>query len=161
MTKHTRITYGVTVLFIASTFYSYGTALMDYFLVYPSRMLVGEEEFVAYHTLLEERILPISVFPFLLITVLNLLLLWFRPAYVSRKLVWFSFICLLLDWLSSIFIQIPVNLQLNEGKDTVLIAYVMDTNWGRVVLESAQMLIVLKILWQLGRCKQNNDEGRG
>lgn len=137
--------------FIALTFFSYGTALMDYFLVYPSRLIVGTPEFVAYHALLEDRIIPISVVPFALLTVANALLLFFRPGGVSKSLVWASFICLFLDWISTAFVQIPMNLQLNAGKDVALIQAVMDTNWGRVVLESLQAGLAFAVLSQLTR----------
>jgi hypothetical protein len=133
-------------LFCVLSAYSYGTAMMDYFLVYPSRLIVGENEFVAYHALLENMIIPISVLPFLVITLLNFLLLWYRPAFVSGRLLWFSFVCLILDWLSSALLQIPMNLELNHGKNLKLIQHVMDTNWGRVILESAQFIIVLVML---------------
>jgi hypothetical protein len=123
--------------------YSYGTAMMDYFLVYPSRAIVGEMEFVAYHALLEDMIIPISVLPFLVITLLNLLLLWYRPSFVSQRLLWFSLACLILDWLSSALLQIPMNLELNHGKNAGLIQQVMDTNWGRIILESTQFIVVL------------------
>ncbi|MBC7920853.1 MAG: hypothetical protein H7Z75_07140 [Ferruginibacter sp.] len=132
--------------FLALTFYSYGTAMMDYFLVYPSRALIGEREFVVYHALLEERIVPISVVPFALLTVLNVLLFWFRPTGWSRQLVWASFGCLLVDWASSLFIQIPMNLRLNGGKDPALIQRVMETNWGRVFLETTQALLAFRLL---------------
>lgn len=135
-------------LFYAGTFYSYGTAMMDYFLVYPSRAIVGAGEFVAYHALLEDRILPVSVLPFLAITVLNAGLLWQRPTGVAKGLVWASLICLLLDWASSIFVQIPLNLQLGAGKDPALIQRVIDTNWGRIALESAQALLAFRLLYR-------------
>jgi hypothetical protein len=118
--------YVLTALFTVASFYSYGTAMMDYFLVYPSRVLVGEEEFVAYHALLEERIIPISVIPFAVLTLLNISLLFFR---------------LPIDWISTAFVQIPMNVRLGEGKDLSLIQQVMDTNWGRVVLESLQAVL--------------------
>lgn len=132
--------------FIGFTFFSYGTAMMDYFLVYPSRLIVGEREFMAYHTLLEKRIIPISVIPFALLTLLNisLLLLWL-PRTI-KWLVWASMICLLLDWTSTIFIQIPMNVQLGQGKDQELIQQVMDTNWGRIFLESLQAALAFAIL---------------
>ena len=53
-----------------------------------------------------------------------------------------SLVCLLLDWASSIFIQIPMNLELNHGKDIVLIEKVMSTNWGRIGLEITQVVLV-------------------
>lgn len=136
----------VLILFALLSWFSYGTAMMDYFLVYPSRMIVGAGEFVAYHALLEDAILPVSVLPFFIITILNGILLWKRPAYVSGILLWISFIALLLDWASSIFIQIPMNIELNTGKNEVLIQQVMDTNWGRIFLESLQAIVVFFIL---------------
>ncbi len=135
-----------TALFLAFTFFSYGTALMDYFLVYPSRLIVGEREFVAYHALLEARIIPISVIPFGLLTILNALLFRFRPANLPVKYVGASFACLVLDWLSTLLVQIPMNLRLNAGKDVALIGEVMATNWGRVVLESGQAALALLML---------------
>jgi hypothetical protein len=138
-------------LFCGLSFFSCGTAMMDYFLVYPSRAIVGADEFVAYHALLEAAIVPVSVIPFFIITVQNIFLFWWRPARVSRMLVWASLACLLLDWLSSIFIQIPMNLQLNHGKDIKLIEAVMSTNWGRIVLEVTQAMVVLVMMMKGGR----------
>jgi hypothetical protein len=133
-------------LFCALSFFSFGTAMMDYFLVYPSRAIVGNNEFVAYHALLEAAILPVSVLPFFIITIQNVFLFWSRPARIERGLVVVSLCCLLLDWASSIFIQIPMNLQLNEGKDLALIQQVIDTNWGRIFLESLQAILVLVMM---------------
>jgi hypothetical protein len=42
---------------------------MDYFLVYPSRLVVAEQEYKAYHSVLEAAIIPVSVIPFFIITV--------------------------------------------------------------------------------------------
>ena len=138
-----------TTLFIGLTFFSYGTAMMDYFLVYPSRLIVGESEFVEYSALLEERILPISVIPFALLTLLNVLIFWFRPAMLPKQYVWASFICLFVDWLSTAFFQIPMNIQAGYGKNVALLEQIMLTNWGRVVLESAQALFALLMLLAL------------
>lgn len=142
---------GIAHAFFAMTFFSYGTALMDYFLVYPSRMLVGTAEFVAYHALLEVRIIPISVVPFAVLTLLNWLMLLFRPAGISKSFVWASLICLLADWVSTAFVQIPMNLQLGEGKNVALIQRVMDTNWLRVVLETAQALLAFAMLSRMSQ----------
>lgn len=128
------------------SFYSFGTAMMDYFLLYPSRYAVGEKEFVAYHQVLENAIWPVSVAPFLLIIVLNGILLWRAPSHVSKKLLVASLIMLFLDFLSTVFLQAPWNYQLGAGKDMVLLQKITDTNWLRVFLESAQVIIVF-VLW--------------
>ena len=128
------------------SFYSCGTAMMDYFLVYPSRYLVGTNEFPAYHQLLESAILPVSVLPFLLIIIFNILLIWFRPTHVPKNLIWASLVCLLLDFISTALFQAPWNLQLSEGKNIELMQKISDTNWARVFLEIAQIIIVFVMM---------------
>jgi len=137
-------------LFCALSFFSFGTAMMDYFLVYPSRAIIGAREFVEYHALLERAILPVSVVPFFIITILNIILLWVKSFKVNRWLLVGSLICLVLDWISSIFIQIPMNLELNHGKNLDLIQAVMDTNWGRIFLESLQAILVFLMMMRSG-----------
>jgi hypothetical protein len=134
------------ITFSAISFYSFGTAMMDYFLLYPSRFLVGETEFIRYHQLLESAILPISVFPFLLITLLNLLLIWFRPENVSSRLLWISLFCLVMDVISTALFQAPWNFELGEGKDIALMQKITDTNWARVFLESLQVIVTFIML---------------
>ena len=120
--------------------------MMDYFLLYPSRFFVGEKEFVAYHTFLESAILPISVFPFLIITVLNILLVWFRPYWVSKTLIWISLVCLVLDVISTVVLQAPWNFELSAGKNEALMQKITDTNWVRVFLEVTQVIVVFIML---------------
>src|SRR5688572_4780953 len=113
--------------------------MMGYFLFYSSPAIRRENEFVGFYPLLESGFLPISVIPFFIITLQNIFLWWWRPANVERSLVVASLACLLVDWASSILVQIPMNLELNQGKNLQLINAVMDTNWGRVFLESIQV----------------------
>lgn len=120
--------------------------MMDYFLVYPSRFLIGDSEFITFHHFLEAAIWPISVIPFLVIILLNGFLIWKAPRMVSRKLIIVSFVLLFLDFLSTVFLQAPWNYQLANGKDVALMQKITDTNWGRVFLESSQVVIVFKML---------------
>jgi hypothetical protein len=148
MTKKYRSALVLFILFCLLSFYSYGTAMMDYFLLYPSRFIVGDKESPAYHKLLEVTIFPITVFPFVVIIILNAILLGFRPLHVSKNLLWISMICLGLDFLSTVFFQAPWNMQLSQGKNVELMQKITDTNWGRVFLESAQVIIVFLLLKQ-------------
>lgn len=155
MNPRSRFSTCLFVLFCALSCYSYGTAMMDYFLLYPSRFLIGEEEFIDYHKLLESAILPISVFPFLLIIVMNFMVLWFKPFVISKRLLWISLICLILDLLSTALFQAPWNMALSTGKDVALMQKITDTNWVRVFLESAQAVVVVMMLYQ--RCSTVSD----
>ena len=143
--KETFIKY-LFITFCTLSLYSYGTAMMDYFLVYPSRFLIGEEEFIDYHQLLEKAIIPISVLPFLLITLLNILLMWFHPKGFPKALLWISLVCLVLDVISTALFQAPWNISLSEGKNVEVMQKITDTNWVRVFLESLQAIIVFKML---------------
>lgn len=146
MNSKTSLLITIFILFCLLSLYSYGTAMMDYFLVYPSRFIVNEEDFIKYHQLLESAILPISVLPFLIIIILNTWLLFRRPEYVSKSLLWISFIFLILDLLSTVLLQAPWNLELSKGKDVALMQKITDTNWLRVFLETGQAILVFIML---------------
>jgi hypothetical protein len=148
MTTTYRFSLMLFLLFCLLSFYSFGTAMMDYFMLYPSRFFVGENEFVQYHQFLESTIMPISVFPFLAIIVMNILIFWFRPPYVSKNLLWISCACLIIDLLSTVLIQAPWNFELSEGKNIALMEKITNTNWLRVILESSQVIVVFFMLKQ-------------
>ena len=135
-------------LFVVTSFYCFGTSMMDYFLLYPTRGLVGEAEFAAYHQALEARIFPVLVYPFLLLTVLNILCVWYKPAAVPRKWILLSLALLVADWISTFAIQMPLNFQLSEGKNEAVLQQVMDSNRIRVALESAQVSLAFLLLWK-------------
>jgi hypothetical protein len=148
MTTSYRFPLVLFLIFCLLSFYSFGTAMMDYFMLYPSRFFVGENEFVQYHQFLESTIMPISVFPFLAIIVMNILIFWFRSPYVSKKLLWISCACLIIDLLSTVLIQAPWNFELSEGKNIELMEKITNTNWLRVILESSQVIVVFLMLKQ-------------
>jgi len=142
------IQYFIFYLFCALSFFSFGTAMMDYFLVYPSRYFISETDFIPYHRFLESAILPISVLPFLQIIVLNSVLMWVRPSWVSKKLIVVSLLLLLLDFASTVFFQAPWNMELSNGKNIELMDKISLTNWVRVVLESTQAVVVFLAMYQ-------------
>jgi hypothetical protein len=148
-TARYRFTLILFLLFCLLSYYSFGTAAMDYFMLYPSRFLVGESEFVAYHKFLELTIMPISVYPFLLIIVLNVVMLWFRPGQVSKVLVGCSLAVLVADLISTALLQAPWNFELGKGKNIALMQKITDTNWIRVILETSQVVIVFLMLKQM------------
>jgi hypothetical protein len=147
MNRRQKFTIYLFITFVVISFYSFGTAMMDYFMVYPSRFLVGENEFIAYHQLLEKAIWPISVVPFLVIIILNFFMLKFRPQGVPSRLVFYSLTCLVLDFLSTVMLQAPWNYELLwQGKNVALMQKISDTNWLRVFLESLQVLFAFTML---------------
>lgn len=57
--------------------------------------------------------------------------------------------CLILDVISTVFFQAPWNLALGAGKDVELMQKITDTNWVRVFLESAQVVVVFIMMSKL------------
>ncbi|MGF7215094.1 hypothetical protein GGR92_001234 [Spirosoma lacussanchae] len=136
--------------FCALAFYSYGTAMMDYFVAYPSRALMGVPNFVTYHALHEQRMIPEHIIPFLLLTILNGLIIWKRPAGISGWLLWVSLVCLLIDWLLMLFVPMSATLPstLPEEQGHTLMRLVIDTNNGRILLESVHTVLAFIMLCQ-------------
>jgi hypothetical protein len=141
-------------LFIVFTFYCYGAGMVDYFGIYESWKLVGEKEFAALHQFQGTRVVNIFVIPSAVMTLLNILVVIFPPPYVSRKLLWLSLLAYAFDWIFSFTMQIPIQLQLSEGKNMALIDQLLQTNWWRFAADTIQFIIVGLLL--VGMLKKLN-----
>lgn len=110
----------LTLLFFMLSFYCFGAGMIDSFAIYPSWLLVGEEEFVAVHQAGGQRIVLFLVLPILALTIIIIIMFWHRPVAIPKRLLWIAFVCQMISWLSSAFIQIPIQIQLDQGKDEAL-----------------------------------------
>jgi len=93
---------------------------------------VGPEEFAAFHNVAGTRTRIVFVLPLLIMTLFTVLMLWHRPVAVPRRLVWIALTCTIIPWLSSAFIQIPIQVALSTGKDEDLLEKLIITDWIRV-----------------------------
>ena len=66
-------------------------------------------------------------------TVFLILQFWHRPLAVPRRLVWIALFCVIIPWLSSAFIQIPMQIELDKGKNDELLNMLIVTDWIRVI----------------------------
>lgn len=123
----------ITPIFILLCFYTFGASMMDSFVVYHTWRFVGPNEFSEMHIESGTRIVPVFVIPTLLMTIFLVLLFWHRAKAIPRKLVWAALICTIIPWLSSAFIQIPMQILLDKGKDEALLNALILTDWIRVV----------------------------
>ena len=137
------------LLFFALSFYCIGAGFMDSFVIYNSWNFVGAEEFAAMHQATGQRIVVTFVLPTVLLLVLNILQYWFRPATVPRSWVTMALIAQLTGWLSSVFIQIPIQMQLSQGKDEALLEKLIVSDWLRVVAWLIYMVIVVAMLYRV------------
>lgn len=104
----------VLAVFLLLTFFSAGGAAVESFVNYPTWLLIGEAEFKAYHQALGPRIVATMVLPLLGSTVFNGLLFWFRPARVPRWSVWLTLVLVVVCWVSTAVLEIPIQAQLSE-----------------------------------------------
>ena len=104
----------VTALFFMLSFFGAGGGTVESFVNYPTWLLIGENEFQAFHQALGQRIIITMVIPMALSTVFNVLLFWYRPSVIPRWTVWVTLALALISWISSALIQIPIQIQLSE-----------------------------------------------
>src|SRR5688572_9780433 len=95
-------------LFILFTFYCYGAGMMDYFSIYRPWKLIDEDDFAAFHQYQGQFVINIFVIPSAVMTLLNIAVLIFPPAYANRRLILFSLIAYAFDWIFSFTMQIPI-----------------------------------------------------
>jgi hypothetical protein len=120
----------VFLIAFALVFYGTGAALMEGFVAYPSWPLVGSAEFTQFHRFIAPRILTYLVAPLLLGTVFSILLIWFRPAAIPAWPVWTSIALQAIVWISTMAIQVPIQLRLSaDGLSVPLIDRLMVTNF--------------------------------
>jgi hypothetical protein len=137
----------ISPVFWALVFYIFGAGMMDGFAIYHTWRFVGEAEFVKMHIESGSRIIPFLVLPALVMTVFLVLQFWHRPKAVSRRLLWIAVPCVIIPWLSSAFIQIPMQFELDKGKNVELLNALIVSDWIRVVptiLLGAVVLIMMK-----------------
>lgn len=139
----------ITPVFIFLALYTVGAAAMDGFVVYHTWRFVGEAEFAQMHMESGNRIIAFFVFPTLLMTVFCVLQFWHRPKVISRELVWGALICTIIPWVSSIFIQIPMQAKLSQGKDVALLERLIVTDWIRVIPGWGLGIIVLVMITRI------------
>jgi hypothetical protein len=138
----------LTIIFFMLSFYCFGAGVIDSFAIYHSWLFVGADEFPAVHQAAGQRILLFLVLPMVVLTVITVLMFWIRPNIISKRLLSLAFICQIVSWLSSAVIQIPIQFQLDHGKDEVLLNKLISTDWIRIIAWLIYIVIVVQILLQ-------------
>ena len=139
----------LTILFFILSFYCFGAGVMDSFVIYNGWSFVGPEEFPAMHQATGQRIVTTFVLPMVLLLVLNILQYWLRPATVPRSWITMALISQLAGWLSSVFIQIPIQMQLSQGKDEALLQKLIVSDWLRVFAWLIYIVIIIAMLYRM------------
>ena len=136
-------------LFFMLSFYCFGAGMIDSFALYHSWLFVGESEFAAVHQAAGQRIVLFFVLPTFVLTGITIAMFWYRPSMIPKHLLWFAFACQMISWLSSAFIQIPIQLQLDQGKDEELLNKLITTDWIRIIAWLIYISVVVKMITRM------------
>jgi hypothetical protein len=105
----------VATLFFAFTFFSFGEAVFEGHVNYPAWLHITDRaSFEGYHQALSARI-GILIVPLVLSTILNAALLLWRPRAIPAWPVWVTLALMLVIWISTVSIQLPIQMQLASG----------------------------------------------
>lgn len=150
----------VFVIAFALSFYVNGAGFIESFVNYPSWPLIGPAEFVTYHRSISPGVLVFLVAPALLGTVFTILLLWARPVTLPRWAVWVAIVLQAVVWISTVTIQVPIQIQLGEqGISPGLIERLIETNfWLRRIPMAACAGL---FLWMAARSLGDGRDRRG
>lgn len=118
------------------------------FVHYPLFAAVGEDRFVEYEASHARRI-TFVVAPLMLIELATaLLLLLVRPAPVSTALLWTGLVLVLVIWISTAAIQVPLHNTLVKGFDAAVHRRLLVSNSLRTVCWLARSVIACIIVVQ-------------
>jgi hypothetical protein len=128
--------YRMFLLYLLLTFYCFGAAMMSEIVNYRSWMDLGAylspAEFAQWHTVAGPRAVPVLVLPMVAATLVALSLPWYLPPTVPRWCLWVVLACHALAWISTIWFQIPLEMQLDQGGYSAeLMAELWRTDWLR------------------------------
>jgi len=129
MTKKNGISSIVFSVYILLAFYIFGGGIVNSLVAYRTWRAVGVNEFPKFHQIDSSLIIPLFVVFFFLSFIPQILLFWFRPTVISKGLVWFALLCNLITLVSTIAIQIPIQVELGKGFSSELIERLISTDF--------------------------------
>jgi hypothetical protein len=135
--------YGVFICVLVLTFYVFGASMVDHYVIYPTFHAIGEQEWTAYRAVFGPRILLWLVVPSALHTLFSIFLLWSRPRAIPLWSVIVILACQAVRWASTALLQVPIQLQLNQGKNGELIDRLMQTGFIRTAANAAGAAVVV------------------
>ena len=136
----------LVLAFLALSFYCLGGGLFEHFVLFDSWGFIGEQEFTLVHERSGWRDMAVYVTPLLFLFVVDILLLLHRPTFIPKSWLWAAVLCHVITWVSSAFIQIPLQLSLNEIKDMETLRILVGSDWirlGALLIHSALALAIL------------------
>jgi hypothetical protein len=152
MTKiqRSKFTTWTFILFVLVIFYSTGAGFLESFVNYPLWHIIGPSpSWVHYHTALGPKIIVALAIPSLpLSLILNILLIFFRPLSVPKWTVWTCLVMLLVAFISTIAIQIPIQIELDKGYSYAKVEQLITTSfWLRDLVGLVRIPVICYMIF--------------
>ena len=129
MTNKNKISSIVFSVYILLSFYVFGGGIVNSLVAYRTWRAVGANEFPKFHEIDSSLIIPLFVVFFFLSFIPQILLFWFRPMVIPRWLVWLALFFNVITLVSTITIQIPIQVELGKKFSLELIERLISTDF--------------------------------
>ena len=129
MINKNKISTIVFSIYILLAFYVFGGGIVNSLVAYRTWRAVGANEFPEFHHIDSSLIIPLFVVFFFLSFIPQLLLLWFRPMIIPKWLVWLALLFNFITLVSTITIQIPIQVELDKKFSLELIERLISTDF--------------------------------
>ena len=155
MTNINRVSAIVFTMYIFLAFYVFGAGVTNALVAYRTWRAVGPKEFLTFHHIDSTLIIPFFVIFFFLLFIPLLLLFWFRPPVIPQWMVWVALLFYLITLLSTVLIQIPIQIELDKRFSLALIDQLISTDllYRRIpmaLLTGINFAMLYKVLKQSG-----------
>lgn len=129
MANKNKISSIVFSVYILLAFYVLGGGIVNSLVAYKTWRAVGATEFPEFHHIDSKLIIPLFVIFFFLSFIPQILLFWFRPMAIPRWFVWLALFLNLITLVSTITIQIPIQVELDKYFSLELIERLISTDF--------------------------------
>ncbi len=113
---------------------------------YPSMRFIPKEQFLAYHKFHSLRISLIAMPLMIIELITSFLLLYQNFNNVIQKIFLINLVLVVLIWLSTFLIQVPLHNVLSKEKNSKIISKLILSNWFRTILWTARSILMILFL---------------
>lgn len=115
-------------IYILLSFYVFGGGVVNSLVAYRTWRWVGPAEFPKFHHVDSALIIPLFVIFFFLSFIPQILLFWFRPMAIPKWIVFLALLFNLIALISTLTIQIPIQVKLDQAFSLELIDKLIETD---------------------------------
>ena len=151
MANKNKISSIVFSVYILLSFYVFGGGIVNSLVAYRTWRAVGPNEFPKFHHIDSTLIIPLFVVFFFLSFIPQILLFWYRPMVIPKWFVGLALLFNLITLVSTITIQIPIQIELDKYYSLELIDRLISTDFmyrriPMLLLAIVNFIMLLKVV---------------